>query len=108
GLVAADGVNEGSGSTTADGSGQGNQGSISGATWTTAGKFGSALSFNGSSSWVTVADANALDLTTGLTLEAWVNPTTATAWRTIAMKETSSGLAYALYGDVGRPNLYIR
>ena len=31
-----------------------------GATWTTAGRFGNALSFDGVNDWVTVADANAL------------------------------------------------
>ena len=40
--------NEGSGSTVADLSGNGNVGTLSGASWTTAGKFGSALAFNGS------------------------------------------------------------
>ena len=40
------------------------------------GKFGNALSFNGTNAFVTVADSNSLDLTTGMTLEAWVKPTT--------------------------------
>ena len=41
-----------------------------------AGKFGNALSFNGTNASVTVPDSNSLDLTTGMTLEAWVKPTT--------------------------------
>ena len=73
-LVAAYGFSEGAGTTVADLSGNGRTGTISGATWTAAGRFGNALSFNGTNAWVTVADANALDLTTGMTLEAWVNP----------------------------------
>ena len=55
GLVAAYGFNQASGVQVTDASGQGNGGTISGATWTTAGKFGGALSFNGTSAWVTVA-----------------------------------------------------
>jgi hypothetical protein len=80
-----------------DASGQSNTGTISSATWSAAGKFGAALSFNGISSWVTVADAASLDLTSGLTIEAWLNPAVGTAWRTVALKENANGLAYALY-----------
>ena len=73
------------GTTAADSSGSGNAGTISGPTWTTAGKFGNALTFDGVNDMVTVADANSLDLTTGMTLEAWVRPTAlGNAWRTVA------------------------
>lgn len=75
-LVAAYGFEEGTGLTVSDVSGLGHTGTISGASWTTSGKFGNALSFNGTSNWVTISDANDLDLTTAMTLEAWVNPTT--------------------------------
>ena len=75
-LVAAFGFEEGTGLTVSDVSGLGHTGTISGASWTTSGKFGNALSFNGTSNWVTISDANDLDLTTAMTLEAWVNPTT--------------------------------
>src|SRR5712664_1974370 len=74
GLVAAYGFAEGAGTTVADSSGNNNTGTISGATWTTAGKFGSALVFNGTNSWVSISDTPSLQLTTGMTLEAWVNP----------------------------------
>jgi len=109
GLVAAYGFNEGSGVQTADSSGQGNVATISGATWTTAGKYGSALSFNGTNAWVTIADAPALQLTTGMTLEAWVNPTASTGWRSVIMKEQPGGLAYAMYAENNstRPAGYI-
>jgi hypothetical protein len=72
GLVLAYGFNTGSGNFAYDSSGQQNIGTISGATWTTSGKFGNALSFNGSTSKVTVGDASCFHLTTGITLEAWV------------------------------------
>src|SRR5262245_18732654 len=64
GLVAAYAFNENTGSSTADTSGNANLGILNGASWTTQGKYGNALSFNGSS-YVTVNDSNSLDLTTG-------------------------------------------
>ena len=48
-LVAAYGFDEGTGTTVYDSSGNGNNGTISNATWSTAGKYGDALSFNGTS-----------------------------------------------------------
>jgi hypothetical protein len=86
GLVAAYGFNEGSGTTVADVSGNGNNGAIGSATWTTAGKYGGALSFNGSNARVTVPDANSLDLNNAMTLEAWVFPTTLGGWREVICK----------------------
>ena len=87
GLVAAYAFSEGTGATVADASGNGHTGTISNATWSTAGKYGDALSFNGSNALVTVPDAAALHLTTGMTLEAWVNPAvTAAAWRDVIYK----------------------
>ena len=47
GLVAAYSFNAGSGTSVTDASGNGHSGTISGATWSTQGKFGNALSFNG-------------------------------------------------------------
>jgi hypothetical protein len=62
--------------------------------------YGQALAFNGTSSLVTVADANDLDFTTGMTLEAFVRPNTLSGWRSLLLKQGSSGgLAYALYGS---------
>ena len=55
GLVAAYGFNAGSGSSVADSSAAGNTGSLSGATWNAAGRYGSALSFDGVNDWVTSA-----------------------------------------------------
>src|SRR6185503_15223008 len=76
GLVAAYGFNETSGTTTADASGGNNTGTLgSGVTRTTSGRFGGGLVFNGTSGRVTVANTTALNPTTAVTLEAWVNPT---------------------------------
>ena len=55
GLVAAYSMDQGAGTTLPDLSGDGNTGTISGATWSAGGRFGSALSFNGSGDLVTVA-----------------------------------------------------
>jgi hypothetical protein len=92
-----------------DASGQNNTGTIAGATRIASGKFGGALSFDGTSAWVTVADAASLDLTTGMTVEAWVRPTALTGWRSVVMKESGAGLAYALYSgnDALRPAGYV-
>ena len=42
------------------------------------GKFGKALQFNGTNARVNVPNAAALQLSTGMTLEAWVNPSAVT------------------------------
>ena len=98
GLVAAYNFNQGSGTQLQDVSGTGNNGIITGAQWTTSGRNAGALTFNGSSNLVTVADSNALDLTTGMTLEAWVFPTVApTGWRTIVAKEMTGTVAFYLH-----------
>ena len=109
GLVAAYGFNEGSGVAVTDASGNSNTGAVSGATWTTSGRYDSALSFNGSNNRVDINDANSLDLTTGMTLEAWVYPASVSGWRTVILKEVSGGLTYALYAsdNASRPAVYI-
>jgi hypothetical protein len=103
GLVAAYGFDEGSGTTITDKSGTGNNGTAANTTWSAAGKFGSALSFNGTNSMVTVPDASSLDLTGAMTLEAWVKPavTGGNTWRTVALKENTSYYAYSLYANTG-------
>src|SRR5215469_5696565 len=87
GLVAAYGFDEGSGTTVTDLSGNGNNGTISGATWTTSGKYGGALVFNGTSATVNINNTVSLQMTTGMTLEAWVNPSIVNgAWRDVFYK----------------------
>jgi hypothetical protein len=109
GPVAAYGFEETTGTTTEDSSGLGNTGTLSNATRVATGRFGRALSFNGTNAWVTVADSASLDLTNAMTIEAWINPTAASEWDTLVMKESATGLAYALYViDQARPAGYVR
>src|SRR5437762_280433 len=110
GLVAGYTFDEGSGTAAPDVSVYGNVGTISGAAWTSPGKFSNALTFDGTD-WVTVNDSDSLDLSSGMTLEAWAYPTAATGtWTTILLKEAPPGynLAYHLQGDPSNhPSSYI-
>jgi len=114
GLVAAYGFEEGSGTTVDDSSGNGNNGTVSGATWTTNGRFGSALSF-GAGALVTVSNSPSIDLTTGMTLEAWVYPTSLNgSWMNVIFKSNgnpgSQNPSYVLQGSTPTgltPSLFI-
>jgi hypothetical protein len=97
GPIAAYNFDAGSGTTLADVSGNSNNGTITGATWSTSGKYGSALSFNGTSNLVSVADSALLHLTAGMTLEAWVFPTINTGTRDLIIKEGSNVDIYNMY-----------
>jgi glucose/arabinose dehydrogenase len=112
GLVAAYTFEAGSGTIVADASGNGRTGTMSGGVaWAPVGRFGQALSFNGSTGLVSIADAVSLDFTSSMTIEAWVSPTVLGSWDTVVMKSFgSSGRAYALYaGDgTGLPAATIR
>jgi hypothetical protein len=102
GLVAAYSFDEGSGMSVADASGSGNTGTVAGAGWAAAGKFGGALSFNGSGALVTVADAASLRLSGGMTVEAWVDAAALGAsWRCVVFKELPGAMAYGLYATDG-------
>jgi hypothetical protein len=73
-LVAYWKFDEGSGAIAADSSGNGNNGVIHGATWTSAGKLNSALKFNGINNWVEIQDDDSLDLTEDFTVICWIYP----------------------------------
>jgi hypothetical protein len=107
--VAAFGFEEATGTTVIDSSPAPRNGVISGAARVLVGKIGHALSFDGFNDWVTVTDVTAskIDLGTGMTLEAWVNPTSMSGWETVLMKERGAAgaglLSYALYAHDGAP-----
>jgi hypothetical protein len=113
GPVAAYAFDEGSGNFVGDGSGNGNNGTHAGATWTSSARYGAALAFGGSD-WVTVNDSDSLDLSVnGLTLEAWVYPTEApSGWATVIAKEAAGDLVYGLllYAEGGliRPEINVQ
>ena len=113
GLVLALNFDELSGTSVLDRSGLANNGTMNAGVTRVAGRSaaaGSALSFDGASGMVSIPDAASLDLTTGVTIEAWVRSAGGPAdWRSLIMKErgtvTNPGLSYSLYAnDPSRAN----
>jgi hypothetical protein len=88
GLVGGYAFDAGSGSLAADDSGRRNPGEIIGPTWTTRGRFGDALRFDGTGEVVRVPASASLDLRGAMTLSAWVRPSESQAgWRTIVDRQ---------------------
>jgi hypothetical protein len=87
GPVGAYSFEQGAGTSVPDESGHGNAGTITGATWTTHGRYGGALRFDGSD-LVRVPASTSLDLSGGFTMSAWILPTADQGgWRTIMHRE---------------------
>jgi hypothetical protein len=110
GLIVSLGFDEASGSVR-DSSGHANGGTVSGAKRVTGGRHGKAMSFDGVNDYVSVADSSSLDLKSGMTLEAWVRPSSlGSAWRQAILKENGRTASYGLYAntDEGRPSGYVR
>lgn len=116
-LVAAYGFNENTGTTANDNSGNNNTGTLTnGPTWSASGMYGAAIQFDGTNDFVNINDANSLDLTNGMTMEAWVNPSNLTGFKTIICKDrTTSNFTYTLAANNNasntnnqRPNSRIR
>jgi hypothetical protein len=93
GMIAYYQMNEGSGLSTADATGDGYTGTLNNTTWTT-GLTGlstdHALSFNGTSSDVTFANSPSLSGTTNFTVAAWIK-TTSTAGEVIIQQRDANG-----------------
>ena len=110
GLVGSWSFDEASGATAQDASGNGNNGSIAGAT-RVAGRSGDkALSFDGVDDRVTIGQSSSLNVGSRMTLEAWVRPTAlGSQWRAVAVKEQSTDLAYGLFAgsDLGVPTAHV-
>ena len=103
GLVAGYGFDEGRGTVAMDASGLGNNATVSGAVWG-AGRFGQSLEFDGLDDWATVAAGPGVNVSTAMTIEAWVYPTEAAGWRTVVFKEAPGEVwahSYGLYSTFG-------
>jgi hypothetical protein len=114
GLVAYYNFDENAGTQAFDSSGNNNHGLLSGgATWVP-GKVGSSVLFTGAPSKVQVSDSASLDLTSAMTISAWVTASALPAWGGIVMKASDGNFSdgYGLYyRDVTGPlcgyiNLY--
>jgi hypothetical protein len=105
---------EGTGSIAYDATQFHNDGTITGATWTT-GHSGSGLYFHGGGQWVngdgvTVPHATSLDITSPFCVSAWINAIGSDQWLTIVDKyRYADGIAwgYTLYLDNGRIRLTV-
>ena len=95
---------ETSGTTAVDSSTYGNNGTLNNATRTDSGKYGRALVFNGTNARVTIPNSASLQLTTAMTLMAWVNPSTVTsAWRDVIYKGSDNYYLEAMSTNSSRP-----
>jgi alpha-tubulin suppressor-like RCC1 family protein len=94
-LIAAWAFNEGTGSAADDRSANNHTATLTGPAWTI-GKYGSGLSFDGVDDIATVADANTLDFSSALTIEAWVRPDPSSDSRPLVRKAATTGFAYSL------------
>ncbi|MFD6163554.1 LamG-like jellyroll fold domain-containing protein, partial [Oerskovia sp. NPDC060287] len=101
-------LDEGAGVLTADSSGWGFQGTLTGGTSWVMGKAGKAVRLDGSTGRVSVPDADGLDVSSALTVSAWVRPErTATQY---VVKKAVSGSAdgYELgISSAGKPFLRV-
>jgi hypothetical protein len=104
GLVLAFGFEEGTGTTTADVSGNAHPGTLVGATWTTTGKYGRAVVLNGSTHYVRVDAPSAP--TGNFSWMVWANPTTLSGWRGLLEIQTSGSAGVELALDAGRPQVW--
>jgi hypothetical protein len=88
-----DDASSGTSTTATDSSGNGYTGTTSGSpVWTSSGKIGNALTFNGTNQQVTIGGTTDTYLGTGaLTLSAWVYPTSHSTYRTIFESQNSGG-----------------
>lgn len=97
--VMAMGFEDGTGTTATDSSLIGNPGQVEGAQWTPDGKFGRALLFDGAGDRVSVADSPSLDLSSAMSIEAWVKPRQMSEFATVVIKESPKFHSYALYAS---------
>ena len=104
--VAAYGFEDAEANAAGDSSAFGHTGELIGGPARVAGRYGSALQFDGVDDLVRIGDAGPLNLASGMTVEAWVAPTATDGWRTVLAKGRRSDLSYALYGGL-RPSAHV-
>jgi RHS repeat-associated protein len=110
--IAAYSFDEGSGEVAHDSSGNGHDGAIQGAKWTTEGKYGGALRFTAADhDRVTIPASPAFNFGEAFTLEAWVKPEEEGKWAPVFAKtepeEPNFGyLLYARNGE-GKPEVQL-
>jgi Concanavalin A-like lectin/glucanases superfamily len=96
GAIASWALDETSGTTTKDSTGNGHTGTVTSPSWVE-GKYGKALSFNGTSSCVSVPNTTDLQLKGPFTLETWVKPSTLKQGAPIFFKESEGFYGYSLF-----------
>jgi len=93
---------EGAGSTAADSSGNGNDGTLNGPVeWTTDAHDGTALSFNGPYNYVLVQDSPSLNPTRQITIAAWIKPSWTGNNRILQKSEGQGDNQYRLLKEWG-------
>jgi hypothetical protein len=110
GLVLYLTFDEGSGNIAYDYSGNGNNGILyNGPVWVD-GKFGKALSFDGVDDYVEIPDAPSLQITSAITMSAWLKfPVGVASDNGVVQKYPGSDYDYMLYLSVaGYPSIYIK
>jgi hypothetical protein len=103
GLVGWWRFDEGAGSIAADSSGNGNNGTVYGATWVT-GKYGQALSFDGASNYVEIP-SSAILAPTNITIEFWLkvtNPSSSAYEGFVCRNSRTNGLQVIKEWNTGR------
>ena len=103
GPVASYALSEGTGTTVADTSGNGYAGTLTApSSWTSGGRFGNGVMLDGDAQGITVPAASALDVASGLTLEAWVCPASIAGYPKIIWRDGEDGSPFNLgmaYGN---------
>ena len=98
GLRAAYAFSEGTGTTTADASGNLNTGTLTnGPVWTTQGRFGNAITFDGTNDFVAAPDSATLALGATGTIEAWVRLNALNRWNSVVAKGNANNDAVHNY-----------
>lgn len=102
-------MNEGSGSVIHDEIGNDNNGIINGATWTTEGRFGNSLSFDGIDDYVDVGPNNVYSNGSAITVEAWIKVDNLGSFVYVlgSRDQQDNGGFYFYLRDSGRLDFYV-